>query len=135
MTNLNKVNLSEGLKTARLLDIEDGNDILVVEVSEKLHLTECPQTKHGVVERGDFLDCHFLARGLVDGRTKAVRSIVRSTGRDPYQTTPYAPSPTTSWISYCSDTLNEIFREPGGGCWRDMVRKLCTAFAGQSNTS
>ena len=35
-----------------------------------------------------------------------------------YQTTPYAPSPTTSWISYCSDTLKEIFLElplPGGG--------------------
>lgn len=28
-----------------------------------------------------------------------------------YQTTPYAPSPTTSWMSYCSDTLKEIFRE------------------------
>jgi len=31
-----------------------------------------------------------------------------------YQTTPYAPSPTISWISYCSDTLNVILREPEG---------------------
>jgi hypothetical protein len=28
------------------------------------------------------------------------------------QTTPYAPSPTTSWMSYCSLTLKEILREP-----------------------
>jgi hypothetical protein len=27
-----------------------------------------------------------------------------------YQTTPYAPSPTTSWMSYCSETLKEILR-------------------------
>ena len=27
-------------------------------------------------------------------------------------TTPYAPSPTTSWMSYCSETLKEIFLEP-----------------------
>lgn len=35
-----------------------------------------------------------------------------------YHTTPYAPSPTTSWISYCSETLKEIFLElplPAGG--------------------
>ncbi|KAJ5061743.1 hypothetical protein J3E74DRAFT_329912 [Bipolaris maydis] len=33
-------------------------------------------------------------------------------------TTPYAPSPTTSWMSYCSETLKEIFLElplPAGG--------------------
>ena len=28
-----------------------------------------------------------------------------------HQTTPYAPSPTTSWMSYCSLTLNEILRD------------------------
>lgn len=39
----------------------------------------------------------------------------------PYQTTPYAPSPTTSWMSYCSDTLNEIFLEPGGGARCDIL--------------
>src|SRR5512142_2208534 len=40
-----------------------------------------------------------------------------------HQTTPYAPSPTTSWISYCSLTLKEILRDPAGlgGFDRDMV--------------
>lgn len=43
--------------------------------------------------------------------------------RKTYQTTPYAPSPTTSWISYCSLTLKEILREVAGfgGLDRDMV--------------
>ena len=37
-------------------------------------------------------------------------------------TTPYAPSPTTSWISYCSETLKEIFLEPpDDGAARDMM--------------
>jgi hypothetical protein len=39
-----------------------------------------------------------------------------------HHTTPYAPSPTTSWMSYCSETLKEIFLEfplPVGA--RDML--------------
>jgi hypothetical protein len=42
-----------------------------------------------------------------------------------YHTTPYAPSPTTSWMSYCSDTLKDIFLElplPAGGMFAGYVR-------------
>jgi hypothetical protein len=42
---------------------------------------------------------------------------------EPYHTTPYAPSPTTSWMSYCSLTLKDILRDPDGfgGFERDMA--------------
>lgn len=32
----------------------------MVEVSEKLHLPQGPQTKHGVIEWRDLLDCYLL---------------------------------------------------------------------------
>jgi hypothetical protein len=41
-----------------------------------------------------------------------------------HHTTPYAPSPTTSWMSYCSDTLKDIFLElplPAGGMFAGGV--------------
>ena len=48
-----------------------------------------------------------------------------------YQTTPYAPSPTTSWMSYCSDTLKEIFRElPPAPVARDIMAVCGTVCAG-----
>ena len=75
-----------------------------------------------MVEWGDLLDSHLLFGGLVgSGAVSVVSSCHRSTDTavvDTYQTTPYAPSPTTSLISYCSETLKETFREfgpPAGG--------------------
>lgn len=121
---LDEVDLSEGLVVSRLLDVENGNDVLVVEVPKQLHLTQRPQTEHGVVEGRDLLDGDLLARGLVQRRAvegSAKLELGHDGGRT-YATTPYAPSPTTSWISYCSDTLKEIFLElplPAGA--RDMV--------------
>lgn len=50
--------------------------------------------------------------GPVSSRSEDERDCVA------YHTTPYAPSPTTSWMSYCSETLKEIFLElplPAGG--------------------
>ncbi len=38
---LDQVDLIEGVIAPRLLDIEDGDDILMVEISKKLHLPEC----------------------------------------------------------------------------------------------
>jgi hypothetical protein len=63
--HLNQIDLGEGLVVAGLLDVENGNDVLVVEVSEQLHLSQRPQTEHGVVEGCDLLDGDLLARGLV----------------------------------------------------------------------
>jgi hypothetical protein len=42
-----------------------------------------------------------------------------------HHTTPYAPSPTTSWMSYCSETLKDIFLElplPAGGMFAGYGR-------------
>jgi len=50
------------------LNIKDGNDILVVEVSEELHLTKRSEAEHGVVEGGNLLDGNFLTGRLVDRR-------------------------------------------------------------------
>ena len=58
---LDEVDLGEGLVVAGLLDVQDGNNVLVVEVSQQLHLTECSQAEHGVVEGGDLLDGDLLA--------------------------------------------------------------------------
>ena len=49
---LDEVDLSKALVVARLLDVEDGNDVFVVEVAQQLHLTECAKTEHGTVQLG-----------------------------------------------------------------------------------
>ena len=92
MTYLDQIDLVEGLIVPRLLNIEDGNDVLVVEVAQKLHLTKCSQTEHGVVERGDLLDSDLLARRLMYGRTTPIKvsipwyPLARTVST--YQTTP-----------------------------------------------
>jgi hypothetical protein len=58
---LNEIDFGEGLVVARLLDVQDGNDILMVKVPKKLHLSQSPQTEHGVIEGRDFLDRNLLA--------------------------------------------------------------------------
>ena len=66
--HLNEVNLSERLVVARLLDVEDRDDVLVVEIPQQLHLSQCSQTEHGVIKRSDLLNSHFLTRRLVERR-------------------------------------------------------------------
>lgn len=63
---LNQVHLREALKVAGLLDVEDGNDVLMVEISQKLHFTQGTKTEHGVIEWGDFFDRNFLPRRLME---------------------------------------------------------------------
>lgn len=65
---LDKVDLVEGLVTPGLLNVEDRDDVFMVEVPQKLHLSQSPETEHGVVERRDLLDCDLLAGRFVDGR-------------------------------------------------------------------
>jgi len=62
---LDEIDLGKGLVVAGLLDIKNGNDVLVVEVSKQLHLSQCSQAEHGMVEWRNLLDGHLLARGLV----------------------------------------------------------------------
>lgn len=127
---MDEIDFCECFVVAWFLDVEDGDDVLVVEVPEELHLTQSPQTEHGMVKRRDLLDGNLLARGLVQGgATTTVSTISKQSILKPlsYQTTPYAPSPTTSWMSYCSETLKEILLElplPAGA--RDMSRFFCT---------
>lgn len=67
-TYLDKVDLVEAIIASRLLDIKDGDDVFVVEVAQQLHLSQCSQTEHGVVEGGNLLDSHLLPGRLVNGR-------------------------------------------------------------------
>lgn len=41
----------------------------MVEVPKQLHLSQCSQAKHGVIERCNLLDRDFLTRGLVQSGT------------------------------------------------------------------
>lgn len=52
---LDEIDLPELCEARGLEDVEDGDDVLVVEVAEKLDLAEGAETEHGVVEGGDSL--------------------------------------------------------------------------------
>lgn len=67
-THLNEIDLGETLIIAGSLDVEDRNNVFVVEISQQLHFSQCPETEHGVVERGDLFDGYFLARRLMQRR-------------------------------------------------------------------
>jgi hypothetical protein len=58
---LNEVDLLEAIIASRLLDVEDGDDVFVVEIAQQLHLSQGSQTEHGVVEGGDLLDGNLLS--------------------------------------------------------------------------
>lgn len=75
-TYLNQINFVESLVVARSLDVQDGDNVFVVKVSQQLHFTQCTQAEHGVVEWCDLLDGNLLTRGLVNGRAKYVRGAV-----------------------------------------------------------
>lgn len=58
---LNEVDLVEAIIASRLLNVEDGDDVFVVEIAQQLHLSQSSQTEHGVVEGGDLLDGNLLS--------------------------------------------------------------------------
>ena len=61
ITYLDQIHLSEALVVPRLLDVENGDDVLVIKVAEQLHLSQCSQAEHGVVKGCDLLDGDLLA--------------------------------------------------------------------------
>jgi hypothetical protein len=65
---LNQVHFIEALVVPGSLDIQNGDNVLMVEIAQQLHLTQCPQAEHGVVEGGNLFDGDLLAGRLVDGR-------------------------------------------------------------------
>ena len=62
---LDEIDFCEGLIAAGFLDVEDRYNVLMVEVSQQLHLTQGSKAEHGVIEGRNLLDSDFLARGLV----------------------------------------------------------------------
>jgi hypothetical protein len=77
---LDEIDFGEGLIAAGFLNIEDGYDVLMVEVSQQLHLTQGSKAEHGVIEGRDLLDGDLLARRLV--KSGAARNCI-SRVRDP----------------------------------------------------
>lgn len=66
---MDEIDFREGLIISGFLNIEDGNDVLVVEVPEELHFSEGSETEHGVVKGGDLFNGDLLSRGFVESRT------------------------------------------------------------------
>src|SRR5215469_7558489 len=71
---LNQVYLRKCFQAARLLDIENRNDVLMIKVSQELHFSKCAQAEHGMIEGCDFLDCDLLTGRLVNGRATSLVS-------------------------------------------------------------
>lgn len=67
-SHLNQVHFAEGLEVTWPDNVKDRNDVLVVEMSEQLDLSEGPQTEHRVVKGCDALDGYAGLRWLVNGR-------------------------------------------------------------------
>ena len=59
---LYEVDLLEFRKARRTEDIEYGDNVLVVEVTEEAYLAQRAQAEHGVVERRNPLDRYFALR-------------------------------------------------------------------------
>ena len=62
---LNEINLGKALVVPWLLNVQYWNDILMVEVSQKFHLSQGSQTEHRMIKRSDLLDCDLLPRGFM----------------------------------------------------------------------
>jgi hypothetical protein len=72
-THLDEIDLGETVIIARSLDVEDRNNVLVVEISQQLHLSQCSETEHGMVKGSDLFDGYFLARRLMQRRAVHAR--------------------------------------------------------------
>ena len=67
--DLYEVDFCEAIIIAWFLNIEDRDDVLMVEVSQQLHLPQGSEAEHRVVEGRYLLDCNLLAGGFMQGRT------------------------------------------------------------------
>jgi hypothetical protein len=72
---LDEIHLCKGLVAPGLLNIKDGDDILMVEVPQQLHLAQSPKAEHRVVEWSNLLDRNLLSAGLVKRRTREGRGV------------------------------------------------------------
>ena len=85
---LDEVDFCEAFVVAGFLYVEDRNDVLMVEVPQEFHFSQCTQAEHGVIEWGDLLDSHFLARRFVQSRAATVSERAILEFRYTHQTTP-----------------------------------------------
>jgi hypothetical protein len=65
---LHKIDFIEILDTGRLKDVQDGYDIFVVKVTEKLDFSQRPKTEHGMVEGSDPFNGNLSLAWNMDGR-------------------------------------------------------------------
>ena len=64
---LHEVNLFEVIETGGSQNVENGDDVLVMEVAQQLYLAQCPQAEHRVIKGGDTLDRNFSLGRCMDG--------------------------------------------------------------------
>jgi len=67
-TCLYQVHLRKGFIIAWFLNVKDRDNVFMIEIAEQFHLPQSPETKHRMIEWGDFLDSDFLAGRLVKRR-------------------------------------------------------------------
>ena len=67
-TYLDQVDFCETLVVPWLLDVKNGDDVFVVEITKQFHFAKSSQAKHGMIERCDLLDSNLLLRRLVNSR-------------------------------------------------------------------
>jgi hypothetical protein len=70
---LNQVNLGKRIIVPRLLDVQNADNVLVVEVSQQLHLTQRSEAEHAMIERGNLFDGHLLSRRFMKRRATITR--------------------------------------------------------------
>ena len=67
LTNLNEIHFSELREGWGAENVEDGDDVLMIEMAEEFDLAESAEAEHAMVEGSDALDCDFALGGDVNG--------------------------------------------------------------------
>ena len=105
-THLDEIDFVEAVVAPGALDVEDGDDVLMVEVAQELHLAEGSKAEHGVVEGGDLLDGDLLAGRLVNRRAGRARSAIPSPSSHAKNDGRHLPDDTVGTLA--DDILNVI---------------------------
>ena len=90
MPYLNQVHFIEALVVPGSLDIQNGDNVLVVEIAQQLHLTQSSQAEHGVIEWSNLLDRNLLSAGFV--KRRAIQRAALVCGATPIEFMAIAPS-------------------------------------------
>lgn len=55
-THLNQINFVKPIICIRFDNVENTDDVFVIEMSQKLNLSQCSEAEHGVIKGSDALD-------------------------------------------------------------------------------